>query len=490
MRLPASTPALSGLHRPALAAGVVILVILGLTGCVHHAYAPYQAKPQGANQTAAGLEARSLDDPGLRKFLTDNLHQDFSPGRPVTWDFETLCWVAFYFNPALDVARAQWEVARAAQITAAARTNPSLTLTPGFSANPGGASPWIPAVNFNLPLEPAAQRDRRAEVARLNAETARQAVLGAAWQVRSDLRHALLDLKATDDRIATLRPQVEAERQIVALMEQRLSAGAATAADVGAARLALVRAESAVAQAESQAGPTRPRVAQALGLPVSALASLGDLPVPVVQTSLAASDTLAAARRQALLGRSEVLAALARYAVAEGAVALEIERQHPGLQLGPGYQYDEGQSKWTVAFTFELPLYDHNEGPLAEAEAHRHEAAAQLAAAQSQVLAEIDGAAAALDTATRQIPGRLPVRVELQKQVALTEARLKAGAAEQLDVLNARVELAAEQQALAELEIQAEQAAGQLEDALQISLSRPDALAPAPPPPANHAKSP
>jgi outer membrane protein TolC len=106
------------------------------------------------------------------------------------------------------------------------------------------------------------------------------------------------------------------------------------------------------------------------------------------------------------------------------------------------------------------------------------------------VLAEIDGATAALDAASRQIPGRLPLRDELQQQVALTEARLQAGAADQLEVLNARVELAAEEQALADLTIQANQAAGQLEDALQISLAPPDALAPVPTPPANTAKSP
>ena len=72
----------------------------------------------------------------------------------------------------------------------------------------------------------------------------------------------------------------------------------------------------------------------------------------------------------------------------------------------------------------------------------------------------------------------------------LTEARLKAGAADQLEVLNARVELAAEEQALADLTVQADQAAGQLEDALQISLTRLDPLAPASPPPAPTAKMP
>ena len=219
----------------------MLVVTLGLTGCAHHDYARYEPRPPDPAKTAAALESRTLDDPGLRKFLTENLRKDFSVGQPVGWDFETLCWVAFYFNPTLDVARAQWESARAAQTTAAARPNPSLTLTPGFSANPGGASPWLPAVGLDLALDPATQRDRRAEIARLNAEAARQAVFAAAWQVRGDLRRALQDFWLASRRAAQLRPQVESHRQILALLEQRRTAGAATAADVSTARLALIR---------------------------------------------------------------------------------------------------------------------------------------------------------------------------------------------------------------------------------------------------------
>src|SRR5881396_1020793 len=71
---------------------------LALAGCAHHNYARYEAKPLDPAKSAAALEARSLDDPGLRKFLTENLHKDFALGQSVNWDFETLCWVAFYFN--------------------------------------------------------------------------------------------------------------------------------------------------------------------------------------------------------------------------------------------------------------------------------------------------------------------------------------------------------------------------------------------------------
>ena len=311
----------------------------------------------------------------------------------------------------------------------------------------------------------------------LNAEAARQAVFAAAWQVRGDLRRALQDFWLASRRAAQLRPQVESHRQILALLEQRRTAGAATAADVSTARLALIRTETAALDAGRQLAPASQRVAQVLGVSAAALATLP--PSMSGTPDWPSSAALAASRRQALQSRADVLVALARYVVAESAFALEIERQHPGLHVGPGYQWDQGQSKWTVAFTFELPLFSHNEGPLAEAEAHRHEAAAQLAVVQAQVLAEIDSAVAAHTAVTGQISGLESVQDELKKQLALVEARLRAGVTDQLDLQNARLELALGEQALEEAGFQTRLAPGQLEDALQIPIASLEALAPA-----------
>ncbi len=478
MLLPRSNSSTAPVRRGGAYASL-LLVALALAGCAHQA--AYTAKPLSPDKLVVALEARTLDDPGLRKFLTENLHQDFSPGQPVTWDFETLCWVAFYYNPTLDVARAQWESARAAQISAGARPNPTLTLTPGFSSNPGGASPWIPAVGLDFGLDPAGQRDRRTEVARLTAEAARQAVFAAAWQVHADLRRAINDFTFADTRTTALRAQLELSQQILALLEQRRAAGAASAGDVSAAQLALIRAESAASDAQSQLGPARQRVAQLLGVPVTAITGV-ELHLMTRMNGPYAPELLAAVRRRALQSRADVLGALARYAVAESSVALEVERRSSGLHLGPGYQWDQGQNKWTVAFAFELPLFNRNEGPLAEAEAHRHEAAAQLAIVQAQVLGEIDGAVAAVESAQAQADGLRPLQAMLNNQLKQVEARVRAGGADQLELKNAQLEAAMGTQDCIEANLHYLQACGPLEDALQqMPIANLDALArPAP----------
>lgn len=467
-----SRASLSRSPRPTLAAaGLLAFALLG-GGCAHQAYHPQPLSPAG---TAAAFDARSLDDPGLRQFLAENLGRDFRASSPADWDFDTLAWVAFYFNPSLDVARAQWESARAALVTAGARPNPTLGITPGFDTNaPHGVSPWLPAITFDLPIETAGKRDRRADAARHAAEAAREEVFSAAWKVRADLRAALLDFAAAGPHVDRLRAAAATQHRTVALLQQRLQAGAIATAEVASARLAAVRADAAVAEAETQLPLARQRVAAALGVPASALAGLSlKAPAPVPPLS---PDQLAAARRASLQSRPDVLAALARYEVSESALALEIAKQTPDLHLGPGYQWDLGENKWSLGFTFELPLFNHNEGPIAEAEAHRREAAAQFLATQAQAIAAIDAASAAQAAASARLDALRRAQRALDEQRARVATRRRAGAADALETESAALEAETGELDLLDAETQAALASGQLEDALQVPFSHLSAL--------------
>lgn len=450
---------------PSLGLAAVALVLAG--GCAHQTYQPQPLAPE---QTAAAFEVRTLADPALRRFLSENLARDFSTSSPTDWDFEMLAWVAFYFNPSLDVARAQWQSAVAAATTANARPNPTVGLTPGFDTNaPHGVSPWLPLVNFDLPIETAGKRGHRYDAAQATAEAARQAVRTAAWKVRSDLRHALLDLAAAAPRAERLRTEAATLHRTVTLLEQRLHAGAIAAPEVATARLAAVRADAAAADAAAQLPVIRQRVATALGVPARALDGVAlSAPPPIAPLT---PDQLAAARHTALQSRPDVLAALTRYAATESALALEIAKQTPDVHLGPGYQWDLGENKWTLGVTFEVPLFNHNEGPIAEATAHRQEAAAEFLATQAQAIAEIDAAVAAQAAAAAQLDSLRHAQSELGAQRARVEIRRQAGAADALEIAGADFDIEAGALAVFDAEAQAALAAGQLEDALQIPFS-------------------
>ena len=462
--IPRRTAAPGPVRALAGGAGVALALLAGCT-IVHP-----PPQPLTPAEAAAALETRSLQDDGLRRFLAQN-GREAGP----TWDLETLCWVAFYYNPTLAVARAGWGVAQAGVRTAEARPNPSVTLTPGYNTNaPAGLSPWFPALGADLPFETAGKRAKRADVARLSAESSRLAVFAAAWQVRAEVRGALDEFAFATEKSARLSDELDLARQLLGLLEQRLAAGTIAAADLAGARLAVVRAETDAADAQRELPLARQHLAAALGLPAEAVgdARLAAPPVPAAP----GGEALAAARRLSLQNRADVRGALARYEASQAALALEVARQYPDLHLGPGYQWDQGADKWSLALTLELPLFNHNEGPIAEAVARRSQAAAEFTAVQAGAIAAIDRAAAAQQAAAAHLASLDRLQAELQRQVGQAEARLAAGSADRLELLTARLDAATNQSLLADARAQAASAAGELEDALQVPAGPLDAL--------------
>jgi outer membrane protein TolC len=447
--------------------------LAALAGCATQNIPP---APLSSATAAAEFAARSLSDPDLQRFLADN-GVSTPPG---AWDFETLSWVSFYYHPSLAIARAQWAEARAAAQTAGARPNPTLALTPGYNfTREAGVSPWMPAINFDFLLPTGGKRARQQDIARANAEAARLGVFAAAWQIRSELRRALTDAAIAARRATLLRKPADLQRNVVARLEQRREAGAASVTEVSTARAALLRAEAVAADAATQAATARARVAAALGLPLAALENVA-LPAPAVAPPLN-GDALAAARRASLQSRADVLAALAKYEAAQATLALELAKQTPDFHLGPGYQWDQGGNKWTLALTFELPVFNRNEGPIAEAVARRAEAAAQFTAVQAQALAAIDAATAAQAAAAAQLDHARQLRAEVAAQAARARQRRESGAGDQLEVQTAELDVATADTLVLEAENSAALAAGQLEDALQIPFPRFATLAPSAP---------
>src|SRR3954447_2549591 len=100
---------------------------MGLAGC-----ARFEPRPILPAESASCLEARSLVDPAFKAFLQKNLQKEFTDWPQTNWDFEGLSLAALYYHPSLDVARAQWNVARGGEVTAGERPNPTISAVPGY----------------------------------------------------------------------------------------------------------------------------------------------------------------------------------------------------------------------------------------------------------------------------------------------------------------------------------------------------------------------
>ncbi len=446
-----------------------IIFIAGLlAGCAH-----FESQPLRPDKSAAQFDARRLDDPGLEKFLERNSGGETLHWPKTKWNLSELSLVAFYFHPTIEVARAQWRVAAAGVKTAGARPNPSVTVTPGYDSQiPGNYTPWLVPVTFDVPVETAGKRGKRIAEAEKMAESARWNFVSVVWQIRSGVRASLLDYTVAGRRAEFLAKQFSAQQQIVKLLQQRLDAGEISRPELTTALIALNKTQLDLSDARSKKSAARSQLAGALGLSGAALDGVElNLDFSTPDTS---ALTSAAARTLALRTRADILGALADYAAAEADLRLQIAKQYPDLHFGPGYAWNSGNSgdnQWSLGLTLELPILDQNQGPIAEAAARRKLSAAKFIELQSQVIGQIDRAVAGWRVAEQQLKtGKEMLTAELRQQKS-AQAQFEAGAADSLDLLNAKLEFASASLAQLENESQLQQALGQLEDALQSPLT-------------------
>ena len=446
-----------------------IIFIAGLlAGCAH-----FESQPLRPDKSAAQFDARRLDDPGLEKFLERNSGGETLHWPKTKWNLSELSLVAFYFHPTIEVARAQWRVAAAGVKTAGARPNPSVTVTPGYDSQiPGNYTPWLVPVTFDVPVETAGKRGKRIAEAEKMAESARWNFVSVVWQIRSGVRASLLDYTVAGRRAEFLAKQFSAQQQIVKLLQQRLDAGEISRPELTTALIALNKTQLDLSDARSKKSAARSQLAGALGLSGAALDGVElNLDFSTPDTS---ALTSAAARTLALRTRADILGALADYAAAEADLRLQIAKQYPDLHFGPGYAWNSGNSgdnQWSLGLTLELPILDQNQGPIAEAAARRKLSAAKFIELQSQVIGQIDRAVAGWRVAEQQLKtGKEMLTAELRQQKS-AQAQFEAGAADSLDLINAKLEFASASLAQLENESQLQQALGQLEDALQSPLT-------------------
>jgi outer membrane protein, heavy metal efflux system len=446
-------------------------VIFGATllaGC-----ATFHSQPISPEKTAGAFNARSLADENLRAFLETNHVTGNWPRQ--AWDLNALTLAAFFYQPALAEARAQWASAQAAKITAGERPNPSLSVTPGYDSQiPGNYSPWLVNANLDVPIETAGKRGKRMAEANHLSEAAYWNFVSAVWQTRSHVRAALLNLYAARETESLLAQQETAQSNVVRLLEGQFAVGAASSYEVTQARVTSGTARLTRQDATGQSTQARVQLADALGLPLHALdgvelsfAGLDEFPQQLTEPEI---------RRQALLNRADVRGALAQYAASQSALQLEIANQYPDIHLGPGYGWNTGNAgdnEWTLGLGMTLPVFNQNQGPIAEAKANRAAAAAHFLTVQTTAISEIDSALAGFDTALQKSATTKSLLEDLQKQLDSVHAQAQAGEAEPLTVANAEAEFATGAQNQLEALVKAQEALGQLEDAVQSPLTLP-----------------
>lgn len=442
---------------------VPLIGICLLSGCAMQRYTP---APIVASATASQFESRSLADTGLRSFEERNLGHPVSPWPPQNWDSQMLSLAALYFNPSLDLARARLATAEGAIVTARTRPNPTFDFVPGVP------TPYLLTQDFLFVIETAGKRGRRVQIAQNLDEAARFDLADSAWTVVMGARLALLNYLVASRNLELLRSEQQIREDQIGILQQILSVGEITRLDVDLARIELSKTQVAERTAEGQVADAKAVLAAAIGIPVAGLDgaefSWPDLDRPPATESLSADQV----QRDAVLNRLDIRRSLAQYAAAEAAVHSEIAKQYPNFNIGPGYTYEERNSFFTVGFSTSPPVFNRNQGPIAEAEGRRKEAAAAFLQTQAQVIAKSERALANYTAALKEVAEAQSLYQLQETQLQVVQQNIRAGSDNQLSLDGVQIQLSILARAQLDALARAQRALGDLEDAVQRPLAQ------------------
>jgi outer membrane protein TolC len=361
-------------------------LVLGLVAC-----ARYVPRPVDPAAHPAAYQARRLDDAGQVAW-GDRITE--APVGP-RWKVRPLALVALRSRSELARARAEWRTALAGERTAGAGPTPGVQADVERAvAGSGGESPWVVSLAGLFTVELGGKRGARIQRARARTAVAEGELRLTAWRIVQRTRGAAAALAFAEAEVAQGRREMDALLAVQALEHARYEEAAVTRSELARTAAEVQGARAQMSEGSAKVFAARAELAGALALPARALDSVLVAPVPSAGCTLLQSTNEDSMAVLALTRRPEIARALAAYAAAEADVRLEVARQRPDLELGPGFIFDQGVKRWVLGLALPGLLGFRNRAPIAEAEAARTAAAARVDEAQDSLLAEVDLAAA------------------------------------------------------------------------------------------------
>jgi outer membrane protein TolC len=425
------------LRRPGLGFG---LALIAAAAC-----ARYQPSPVDPAIHTSEYRGRRLADSAVVAQVTRYA------GAPAAdrWTDRQLAVAALTNRADLERARREWLAASAAVKTAGVRPAPGVQgdVERAFSGG-GGESPWVVSVSALFTLELGGKRAARVQAARAR-ETIRESdLIRSASETRARVRSGAVGVVHAEESAGETGRIYQALLSVAQLERGRFQEAALESSELArtGAELALARVD--VAAAERDVVSARAALAGVVAIPPGALREVRIEASPAHGCTWADSVGVDSLLGLAALRRVEVSRVLGEYALAESEVRLQVARQRPDLELGPGYIFDQGIHRWTLGFALPALFGFLNRAPIEQAEAERAAAAAKVSEVQDAVLAEAGEAAESCRAAAAESVVSDSVGAAAEELVTIARARYERGETGRLEP--ARAELAAARAAAAQ----------------------------------------
>lgn len=336
-------------------------------------------------------------------------------------------------------------VAKAREITAALRPNPTVLLTwdyldwlrRGLSAqNSAGPSEFTP--QFNYTWERGGKRERRIALASTVTSIAELRLLDSMRQLGLAVRLACVDFLLAREDVDLAKQNLTVFNDIVQVNEAKVHAGDLAGVELIRTRVAQQQLQNAVAQAQLKLQTARNNIQQLLGRNTH-------LSEFEVTGSLRSDDmvlTLEEMKKQAGQQRPDLLATRKDVVRADADEKLQQAMAKQDLTTGLLYHHQYGYSNgrtFGAMITIPLPVYDRNQGEIARAERERTQSQFRVKAMENSIATEVENAWQQYTTAKGLLDRIRGDLLSQARQVRdITEFSYRRGEASLLEFLDAQ----------------------------------------------------
>ena len=370
----------------------VCLIAISLSGCN---LISYETKPIANQAVIEKITAKDPEDPKFKEFLRI---QGFKEDKLSIkeWGLSELMLCALFFNPRIDIAKKEWDVAKIQEIIAPIKAPSSIGFEGGRQTT-GVKESSRDAFGLTLTtlFETADKAKIREEKARNQSLIKRLELRKLAWDIKSDLTLNFIRYHQHLLNLQIIRSEIKLQNEILNMLKKRKSLGLSSSIDSNFNQIELNKNIQKLNEEQYQLNDTKSKLASILGISAEKFNTMRIANINFDQNIEGFRKILDDETKQqdiinlGLFNRIDLRIALAKYAVSESQLKLNIANQYPDIRFSPAYIFDYGSSKWLLGITSIIPTVEKNKNLVEEAKKLRDIENLQVEKIQTSIINEL-----------------------------------------------------------------------------------------------------
>jgi len=340
---------------------LLVLFVFFLTSC---SFIDYEEKPLNINEVQQKTKQLDFNDSDFIAYLKEsNFDTTNIPFK--SWGIDELLITQRYFNPHLKTADLELKYIESNEEIASLR--PLSSLGAKYErGDVGDPSDNFFKLDFTFTYETANKRLIRYELTYNETQLALLDKELIHWDLRASLISSLTKYIKNQDLIQILKNKIRLQQSIVHMAKKRLNYGLVSKVDYTRESVKFNSIQKELIKHQNLQLNIAKNLATLVGL---SLEKFNLLPIDVKKTRDKIFSSLTTffektdqgkMHTTAMLNRIDLRQKLARYAIAEANLKLEIAKQYPDMTFTPAYIYDFGYNVWGLGIQTLLKTPERN----------------------------------------------------------------------------------------------------------------------------------